>query len=184
MLTGHVFMAMSLDGYIARTDGDLDWLMKQKTASEDHGYDSFMASVDGLIMGRGSFEKVLTFDEWPYDKPVVVMSQTLNDADIPGELRNKVKLSTLEPKELMQELGRKGWQRAYVDGGKIIQSFLRAGLISDITVAHIPILIGEGLPLFGQLDGDVDLEHLETRSFPSGLVGSRYRIKQIGGQTR
>jgi len=177
-------MAMSLDGYIARADGDLDWLMKQKTESEDHGCDTFMASVDGLIMGRGSFENVLTFDDWPYHKPVVVMSQTLNDADIPGGLRNKVELSTLEPKELMQELGRKGWQRAYADGGKIIQSFLRAGLISDIIVTHIPILIGEGLPLFGRLDRDIDLEHLETRSFPSGLAGSKYRIRQVGGQTR
>lgn len=184
MPTGHIFMAMSLDGFIARADGGLDWLMKQKTEGEDHGYDDFMASVDGLIMGRGSFEKVLTFDDWPYDKPVVVMSRTLTDAEIPGGLRNKVVLSTLEPKELMQELDRKGWQRAYVDGGKIIQSFLRAGLISDITVTHVPILIGEGLPLFGQLDRDVDLEHLETRSFASGLVGSKYWIRQAGGQTR
>lgn len=177
-------MAMSLDGYIARTDGSLDWLMKQKTEGEDHGYDTFMASVDGLIMGRGSFEKALTFDKWPYQKPVVVMSRTLCDADIPDELRNTVTLSTLEPKELMQDLGRKGWQRAYVDGGKIIQSFLRAGLISDITVTHIPILIGEGLPLFDRLDRDVDIEHLETRSFPSGLVSSKYRVQQPGGQTR
>jgi len=177
-------MAMSLDGYIARADGDLDWLMKQKTESEDHGYDSFMASVDGLIMGRGSFEKILTFDDWPYQKPVVVTSRTLRDADVPVDLRNTVTLSTLEPKELMQELGRKGWQRAYVDGGKIVQSFLSAGLISDITVTHIPILIGEGLPLFGRLDRDVDLEHLETRSFPSGLVSSTYRVQQPCGQTR
>ncbi|MEO9876987.1 MAG: dihydrofolate reductase family protein [Anderseniella sp.] len=177
-------MAMSLDGYIARADGNLDWLMKQKTEGEDHGYDTFMASVDGLIMGRGSFEKVLTFDDWPYQKPVVVMSQTLTDTDIPDGLRNKVALSTLEPGELMHELGRKGWQRAYVDGGKIIQSFLRAGLISDITITHIPILIGEGLPFFGPLDRDVDLEHLETRSFASGLVSSQYRTRQDGKPTQ
>jgi len=177
-------MAMSLDGYIARADGDLDWLMKQKTESEDHGYDSFMSSVDGLIMGRGSFEKILTFDDWPYQKPVVVMSRTLRDTDIPDELRNKAALSSLEPNELMQELGSKGWQRAYVDGGRIVQSFLRAGLISDITVTHIPILIGQGLPLFGQLDRDINLEHLETRSFPSGLVSSKYRVQQPNGQAR
>ncbi len=173
-------MAMSLDGFIARADGNLDWLMKQKTDGEDHGYDNFMASVDGLIMGRGSFEKVLSFDEWPYQKPVVVMSRTLRVADLPDGLRNTVTLSTLEPEELMQELGRKGWQRAYVDGGKIIQSFLRAELIADITITHIPILIGDGLPLFGQLDRDIDLEHLETRSFASGLVSSKYRVQQTG----
>ncbi len=159
MTTGHVFIAVSLDGFIARQDGDIDWLMKQQTAGEDHGYDAFMASVDGLVMGRGSFEKVLSFNDWPYHKPVVVLSRTLSDADIPGELRNKVRLSSLEPGELMRELGREGWQRAYVDGGKVIRSFLRVGLISDITLTHIPILIGEGLPLFGGLDRDIDLEH-------------------------
>ncbi len=184
MTTGHIFIAVSLDGFIARQDGDIDWLMKQQTADEDHGYDAFMASVDGLIIGRGSFEKVLSFDDWPYHKPVVVLSRTLSDADIPGELRNKVRLSSLEPGELMRELGHEGWQRAYVDGGKVIQSFLRAGLISDITLTHIPILIGQGLPLFGGLDRDVDLEHRETRSFPSGLVSSTYRIRETGGQTR
>ena len=76
----------------------------------------------------------------------------------------------------MQELDSEGWKRAYVDGGKIVQSFLRAGLISDITLTHVPILIGEGLPLFGELAQDIDLEHVATRSFPSGLVSSEYRI--------
>lgn len=183
MTTGHVFIAVSLDGFIARQDGDIDWLMKQQTADEDHGYDAFMASVDGVIMGRGSFEKVLTFDDWPYHKPVVVMSRTLNDADIPDHLRGKVQISGHEPGELMHDLADSGWAHAYIDGGKVIQSFLRAGLVSDITLTHIPILIGEGLPLFGRLDRDIDLEHLETRSFPSGLVSSKYRIQQAGGRT-
>ena len=183
MTTGHVFIAVSLDGFIARQDGGLDWLMNQKTAGEDHGYDTFLASVDGLIMGRGSFEKVLTFNDWPYHKPVVVMSQTLNDTDIPDQLRGKVQISTLGPVDLLQELTAKSWTRAYVDGGKVIQSFLQAGLISDITLTHIPILIGEGLPLFGKLDRDIDVEHLETRSFPSGLVSSTYRIQQTSRQT-
>lgn len=183
MTTGHVFIAVSLDGFIARADGGLDWLMKQQTAGEDHGYDNFMASVDGLIMGRGSFEKVLSFDDWPYHKPVVVMSRTLNDADIPGQLRGQVQISDLGPVELMRELADRGWTRAYIDGGKVIQSFLRAGLVSDITLTHIPILIGTGLPLFGGLDRDIDLDHLETRSFPSGLVSSTYRIRRTGERT-
>ena len=142
-------MATSLDGYVARSDGRLDWLMKQKTEGEDHGYDAFMASVDGLVMGRGSFDNALTFGEWPYQKSIVVMSSTLTDADIPEELQTRVRLSSQTPELLMQELDSEGWKRAYVDGGKIVQSFLRAGLISDITLTHVPILIGEGLPLFG-----------------------------------
>ncbi len=180
MTSGHVFIAISLDGFIARQDGNIDWLTKQQTSGEDHGYDAFMASVDGLIMGRGTFEKVLTFGDWPYPKPVVVMSRTMSDANVPDELRDKVRVSALGPADIMQELTDKGWARAYVDGGKVIQSFIRAGLISDITLTHIPVLIGEGLPLFGKLNGDVDLEHLETRSFPSGLVSSKYRIHQAG----
>jgi dihydrofolate reductase len=176
MTTGHVFIAASLDGYIARKDGRLDWLMKQRTEGEDHGYDAHMASVDGLVMGRGTFETVLTFGEWPYHKPVIVMSGTLNEADIPAAIRTRVRLSKRTPEALMQELHSEGWTRAYVDGGKVVQSFLQAGLISDITLTHVPILIGEGLPLFGYLDRDVDLTHVETCTYPSGLVGSRYRV--------
>ncbi|MEM9472907.1 MAG: dihydrofolate reductase family protein [Pseudomonadota bacterium] len=178
MPTGHVFMAVSLDGFIARTDGGLDWLMKQDTEGEDHGYDSFIASVDGIVMGRASFEKVLTFSDWPYHKPVVVMSRTLGAADIPAKLRNKVALSTHEPKQLMHELDRKGWKRAYIDGGKVVQSFLGAGLVSDLTNTHIPKLIGTGLPLFCLLDRDIDLALIESRSFPFGLVTSKYRVRK------
>ena len=178
MTTGHVFIAVSMDGFIARKDGALDWLMKQKTEGEDHGYDDFMASVDGLVIGRGSFLKVLTFDEWPYEKPVVVMSASLGDNDIPAALRDRVRLSRLSPRALMAELGKEGWARAYVDGGKIIQSFLAEGLIADMVLTRIPILIGEGLPLFGPLENDIDLKHVSTRTFPSGLIGSTYQVSQ------
>ncbi len=176
MTTGHVFIAASLDGYIARNDGRLDWLMKQKTEGEDHGYNAHSASVDGLVLGRGTFETVVTFGEWPYQKPVIVMSSALSDADIPAVIRTRVRLSNSAPEALMKELHAEGWTRAYVDGGKVVQSFLRAGLISDITLTHVPILIGEGLPLFGYLDRDVDLTHVETCTYPSGLVGSKYRV--------
>lgn len=169
-------MATSLDGYVARRDGGLDWLMKQKTEGEDHGYDAFMASVDGLVMGRGSFETVLSFDKWPYAKPVVVMSHSLTDDDIPEALESRVRLSDLSPDDLMRQLESEGWTRVYVDGGKIVQSFLRAGLIADITLTRIPILIGEGRPLFGDLERDIDLEHIATRAYPSGLVRSEYRV--------
>lgn len=181
MITGHVFIATSLDGFVARKSGELDWLMKQETAGEDHGYDAFMASVDGLVMGRGSFETVLTFEEWPYEKPVVVMSQTLSQDDVPPAIVDRVTLTRLDPAGVMAMLDGQGWRRVYIDGGKVVQSFLRDGLIADMVLTRIPILLGDGLPLFGALDRDVDCEHLGTRTFPSGLVTSRYRIVKGAG---
>ncbi|MCR9137312.1 MAG: dihydrofolate reductase family protein [Alphaproteobacteria bacterium] len=178
MTTGHVFMAMSIDGFVARQDHRLDWLMKQKTEGEDHGYDEFMASVDGLIMGSGSFRNVLTFGDWPYRKPVIVMSRSLTTGDIPLDVRDKVSITPLDPGGVMASLAKKGWRRAYVDGGLVVQSFLRAGLVGDMTITLIPILIGSGRRLFGQLDRDIDLELLASKSFPSGLVQTRYRIRQ------
>jgi dihydrofolate reductase len=181
MITGHVFIATSLDGYVARKSGGLDWLMKQETEGEDHGYDAFMASVDGLVMGRGSFQTVLTFDEWSYEKPVVVMSQTLSQDDVPEAIADRVTLTRLDPAGVMRMLEGQGWQRVYVDGGKVVQSFLREGLIADMALTRIPILLGDGISLFGALDRDVDCEHLDTRTFPSGLVTSRYRVVNEAG---
>lgn len=104
------------------------------------------------------------------------MSRTLTVADVPAALRSKVRLSAQTTDALMHELEAEGWSRAYVDGGKIVTSFLQAGLIADTMVTHIPVLIGEGLPLFGALGRDIDLQHIETRSYPSGLVGTRYNV--------
>ena len=176
MPTGHIFMAMSLDGFVARTDHALDWLMKQNTKGEDHGFDEFNAGIDGMVMGRGTYQTVLTFDEWPYSKPVVVMSQTLTDSDIPEHLAGKISLSTKDPRALMEELGLAGWSRIYVDGGKIVQSFLRDGLIADMQVTVIPILLGEGIRLFGALGKDIDLHLDDSTSFPSGLVSLKYKV--------
>ncbi len=178
MTIGHVFMATSLDGFVARRDHSLDWLMKQNTEGEDQGYNDFIAGVDGIIMGRGSFQNVLTFDQWPYEKLVIVMSKSLTQDDVPKDLSGKVRVTTLEPKELMELLEAEGWKHAYVDGGKIVQSFIKAGLIEDITVTIIPILIGDGLRLFGEINGDIDLSLLESRSFQSGLVQNHYRFPQ------
>ena len=150
--------------------------MKQKTDGEDHGFAAHMEAFDGLVMGRGSFQNVLSFGEWPYDKPVIVVSRSLTAEDIPDHLREKVRLSSQEPEALMQALDKEGWKQAYIDGGKLVQSFLRVGLIFDITLTRVPILIGEGLSLFGYIDHDIDLEHVSTESFASGLVTSKYRI--------
>lgn len=180
MTTGHVFIATSLDGFVARqtdnAEARLDWLMKQDTVGEDHGYDDFIESVDGLVMGRGSFETLLGFEGWPYSKPVIVASKTLTQSDIPSELAGKVELSDLPPSEILDMLDKRGWQRAYIDGGKLVQSFIRLGLIQDITLTRIPILIGSGIPLFGELDNDIDLELSSVKAFESGLVTCVYKM--------
>lgn len=178
MTSGHVFIATSLDGFVARTDHRIDWLTKQPTAGEEHGYEAFMDGVDGIIMGRGSYENVLTFGDWPYSKPVVVMSRSLSPSDLPLTLRDKVRLTSLTPAALMQSLAKDGWARAYVDGGKVVQSFIRDGLIDDIVLATIPILIGEGLSLFGAIEADIDLELLHTAAFPSGIVQTHYQVRR------
>jgi len=176
MTTGHVFMAMSLDGFVARPDHKLDWLLKQKTDGEDHGYEDFAANMDGIIMGRNSFTTVLTFEKWPHEKPVIVLSRSLAQADVPPELQGKVRISALAPDALMASLAEEGWRRAYVDGGQIIQSFIQDGLIEDMTITLVPILIGEGCRLFGEIDKDIDLELIDTTSFPSGLIQTRYKV--------
>ncbi len=177
MTTGHVFIATSLDGFIARKDHALDWLPQEKIEGEDLGYETFISSIDGLIMGRGTFEKVLTFGDWPYQKPVIVLSKTLTQDAIPDELEGKVRLSQLTPREIMQSLNQEGWKRAYVDGGQIVQSFLKEGLIDDIVVTLIPILIGEGIRLFGKTDSDVNLKLVASQAFPlSGMVQNQYKV--------
>ena len=181
MTTGHVYIAASLDGFIARPDGDLDWLMKQPTEGENFGYEAFMESVDGLVMGRGTYEKVLTFGDWPYAKPVVVLSRTLAPEDLRGDLEGRVRVSNAPPKQAMDDLEAEGWKRAYVDGGRVIQSFLREGLIADVVLTRVPILLGTGIPLFGPLERDIDLKHLETRAFASGLIRSHYEVAGSGG---
>ncbi len=178
MTSGHVFTATSLDGFIARKDGALDWLMKQSVGGEDHGYDALIESVDGLVMGRGTFEQVLSFGDWPYPKPVIVLSSTLSNSDLRPDLVGKVTVRSEAPEVVMADLERQGWHRAYIDGGKVIQSFLRVGLIEDLLLTRVPVLLGEGIPLFGLLDRDIDLQHIETNSFPSGLVSSRYKVVQ------
>lgn len=176
MTTGHVFMAISLDGFVSRMDNKIDWLTKQDTEGEELGYEAFSASVDGIVMGSASFKNVLTFGEWPYKKRVMVMSKTMTQSDVPDELADKVQVTALEPAELMQLLEKEGWSRAYIDGGKIVQSFIQAGLIDDFNITIIPILIGEGKRLFGSIDTDIDLELISSTPFRSGLVQNQYRV--------
>ena len=177
MTTGHVFMAQSLDGFIAARDHGLDWLAARTDPDEDHGYEAFMASIDGIVMGRATFRTVLGFGSWPYAKPVIVLSHSLTDADIPPELAQKVRLAQLGLHQLMQQLSKAGWHRAYIDGGQTVQSFLRAGLIADITLTLVPVLLGEGRRLFGEVETEIDLALQEAKAFASGLVQLRYDVK-------
>ena len=179
MTTGHVFIATSLDGFIARKDHSIDWLENQGTTTEEHGYTQFIDSVDGIIFGRKTYEVVLNLtsdDDWPYQKPVIVLSRTLTNSDIPLHLTDKVTITDQTPSDLLATLNQKGWNRAYVDGGITIQSFLNEGLIQDITISTIPILIGQGIPLFGNTPKDIHLELINTRQYPSGLAQSHYRV--------
>jgi dihydrofolate reductase len=175
---GHVFIGTSVDGFIARRDGDLGWLTGFSSLGEDHGYDAHMARVDGIIMGRGTFEAVKDIEPWVYDKTVLVLSRTMIGSDIPQALQDKVELIHALPNEAMMIAEERGWRGVYIDGGAVMQSFLRAGLIDDMVISRVPVLIGEGLPLFGALNADVVLEHIETRSFKSGLVQSHYRVRR------
>ncbi|WP_022704239.1 dihydrofolate reductase family protein [Pseudorhodobacter ferrugineus] len=175
-LSCHAFIAASLDGFIARPDGSIDWLEPFNAADEDHGYDAFIADKDGIIMGRGTYETVLGFGQWPYTRPVIVLSHSLTVDDIPDSLADHVAITDMDPTELVAALAEEGWQNAYVDGGQVIQSFLNAGLLDQMTITRVPVLLGSGRPLFGSVAADMHLNLIGSRSFPSGLVSSTYRI--------
>ena len=174
-----VFIATSLDGYIARTDGSLDWLDAANAtvpAGEDCGYHAFMASVDVLVMGRKSYEKVLSLGPWLYgSKPVIVLSSRA--IDIPQAMAGVVSHSSESPAQLCARLSREGVNRIYVDGGITIQRFLAAGLVHDLTITMIPVLLGSGIPLFGPLEHDIPLRHVATQSYDFGFVQVIYQTE-------
>ena len=171
-----VFIAASLDGYIARRNGDVSWLQTPESAADesDYGYNAFIETVDRLVMGRLSFEKVLSFGEWPYSVPVTVLSRS--GATIPTELSDSVESSELKPFDLLAALEARGDRHVYLDGGQTIQRFLRAGLVDEVILTRVPVLLGDGIPLFGPLDRDIKLELLGSQGYPSGLLQSRYRV--------
>lgn len=173
---GHVFIATSLDGFIARPDGTLDWLTGRDWGGEDHGYFAFIAGMDGIVMGSGTFRTVLDFDPWPYELPVIVASRSLRPSDLPAHLQDKARVSPVSPAEIMAETARQGWTRAYLDGGRLVQAFLREGLVRSLTLSVLPVLLGEGRPLFGPIERDIALRLESSRAFPSGLVQSRYTV--------
>jgi len=167
-----VFIGTSLDGFIARGNGDLDFL--PPGGGEPHGYDEFMATVDALVIGRKTFETVLTFDTWPYgEKRVFVLSTR---PLVPTRHGAVVERMSGPPADIVSQLTARGIRHAYVDGGVTIQRFLEAGLIQRLIITRVPVLIGAGIPLFGSLQRDIALTHVATRQYATGLVQSEYVV--------
>lgn len=178
---GCVFIATSLDGFIARDDSDIEWLT-DPPAREGHAeeqpngpgpkdYKGFSETVDHLVMGRGTYEKILTFDGWPFDsKQVIVLSRTL-----PAEGDNRVTIarSIVDVTALLDSRGASG---VYIDGGQVIQAFLAEDLVDEITISRAPVLLGAGRPLFGSLGADIWLVHVGTRNLGSGMTSSLYHV--------
>lgn len=173
-MTVSVFVGTSLDGYLARPDGSFDFLPADG-GGEAGGFNEFFATVDALVMGRNTFEVVGGMKEWPYgDKRLVVL--THRPLDLSAAPKGQAEAMQGEPKEIVARLAARGIHRLYIDGGQTIQSFLRAGLVDRITVTTVPVLIGQGIPLFGSLPHDVKLRHVSTKTIPGGMVQSAYDV--------
>jgi dihydrofolate reductase len=176
-----VFVGVSLDGFIARPNGALDWLMGEGGGdSADYGYSEFIAGIDAIVMGRKTFEKVVTFEKWYYgDKRVVALSHQPLDLTAAQSRGGVVEQMAGTPAEIVSKLAASGANRLYVDGGLTIQEFLRAGLIDRLILSRLPVLIGEGISLFGSLPHDIRLSHVATHTYPGGMVQSEYCIPYI-----
>lgn len=171
-MTVSVFVGTSLDGFIARKNGAFDFLPAD--GGEPHGYEEFIKTVDAIVIGRNTFEIVLAMPGWPYGKKRVVVLSS-RPIDLCG-VRGRVEQMSGSPAEIVAKLAATGAHHLYVDGGITIRRFLHDGLVTRLTITRVPVLIGEGIPLFGSLPHDVKLRHLATRSFASGLVTSEYEV--------
>jgi dihydrofolate reductase len=170
-----VFIGTSVDGFIARPNGDLDFL--PVGGGESHGYEEFIATVDALVIGRSTFETVLQFPSWPYgEKRVVVLSNRPLDLSAAPAAAAMVEHMSGEPAAIVAELASRGINHLYVDGGITIQQFLRAGLVDRLVITRVPVLIGQGIPLFGALPRDIPLRHIATDHYTSGLVKTEYEV--------
>jgi len=173
VMTASVFIGTSLDGFIARLNGSFDFLPAD--GGEPHGYNEFIAGIDALVIGRNTFETVLAFPSWPYrDKRVIVLSS--RELDLSAVRGGVVEQMGGEPADIVAKLAATGAHNLYIDGGITIQEFLRTGLIQRLIITRVPVLIGQGIPLFGKLSGDIKLRHVSTQQYASGLVKSEYQV--------
>lgn len=174
-----LFCALSLDGCLAREDGSLDWLPQEPDPADDLGFSDLLASVDGLLMGRRTFETVLGFGAWPYGSlPCVVVSSTLRREALPEWVPATVDILAGGARDLLAELDARGWRSVYADGGQVARDLLEADRVDEMVLTHVPVLIGQGRRLFGSLPSDLPFEHVHTRTGPQGLVQSRYRRRR------
>lgn len=175
-ITSSVYIATSLDGFIARKDGTIDWLMEANAtvpANEDCGYAAFMSTVDVLIIGRNTYDQVAGFEPWPYAGMRVVVL-TSRDIDFRQGPNIQLEDSSETPQDLLTRLSSEGYRHAYIDGGKVIQSFLSKGLIDKLTITVIPVLIGEGRSLFGSIPNDAKFKLAQSKSYEFGFVQTTY----------
>jgi dihydrofolate reductase len=172
-MTVSVFIGTSVDGFIARPNGDLDFLPPD--GGEPHGYNEFIAGIDALVIGRKTFETVLAFPDWPYGKKRVVVLSS-RPLDLSGVKRAVVEQMAGSPAEIVSKLEATGAHHLYIDGGITIQEFLRAGLIQRLIITRVPVLIGQGIPLFSTLPHDIQLRHVRTHHYASGLVQTEYQV--------
>lgn len=170
-----VFIATSLDGYIADKNGGLDWLHSVPNPENiDMGFTAMMDRVDALVMGRNTFEMVLSFGvEWPYSKPVFVLSNTLKK--VPEGYQDKVFLVSGDVSEVVAKLNQQGYQDLYIDGGVTIQRFLNQGLIDELVITSIPVLLGGGSPLFGELDAMQSFKLVSSQTYLDAIVQTTYQ---------
>ena len=177
-MVNYIFIATSLDGFIATEDGGLDWLMEIPTPDKaDGGFSNFMNRIDALVMGRNTFEIIHSFGKWPYNKPVFVLSNTLDN--LPDGHEGKAELMKGEPSMIVKELGERGYHNLYIDGGKVIQSFLNEDLIDEMIITRVSILLGNGIPLFHDLNQILKFKHKETIVLNEDLVQSHYERIRI-----
>lgn len=177
-MANYVYIATSIDGYIAAEDGGLDWLMSIPNPEDsDFGFAEFMDEVDAILMGRHTFETLLGFDEWIYTKPVFVLSSTLKE--VPEAYRGKVELLSGGLRDVMDALAARGYANLYIDGGITIQRFLEEDLIDELIITLIPVVLGKGIPLFAPMDRELKFRYVSTNVYNGMLVKNRYtRIRE------
>lgn len=168
-----VYVGTSLDGLIAGKGGDIDWLLPFQNEEVGESYKNFMSSIDAVVIGKGTFDTLLSFPAWPYEQKVFLLSSSVSQP--PKHLSEKVTVLSMKPREVLKHLSDKGFLNVYVDGGKVIQGFLKEDCIDELNITKVPVILGSGVPLFGALDNVLQFDHIETSVFSNGLVKSRYK---------
>lgn len=173
-MSNKVYIATSIDGFIATPNGGLKWLEEIPNPDKsDFGFSEFVSGIDAIIMGRKTFDKVLSFNAWPYDKPVFVLSNLLKN--VPLSLEGCAEIIKGDIKEIISDLNAKGFRNLYIDGGKVIQSFLKRDLIDEMIISQVPIILGNGIPLFGVIDRKLNFKLIKSEVFNSSLVKNYYQ---------